>query len=119
MSPTGCSTSGGVSDLLQQFIQQQFLVASSSQQQQQQQINNNNTTRPYATVAPCQITTPTFTSTASTGTNILQQQQVQQNDLLSLVSQIAASVNTQNQRMSIQPLRTKPKNVNIYGFSII
>nr|CAD2201849.1 unnamed protein product [Meloidogyne enterolobii] len=119
MSPTGCSTSGGVSDLLQQSIQQQFLVASSSQQQQQQQINNNNTTRPYATVAPCQITTPTFTSTASTGTNILQQQQVHKNDLLSLVSQIAASVNTQNQRMSIQPLRTKPKNVNIYGHLLL
>nr|CAD2196450.1 unnamed protein product [Meloidogyne enterolobii] len=116
MSPTGCSTSGGVSDLLQQSIQQQFLVASSSQQQQQQQINNNNTTRPYATVAPCQITTPTFTSTASTGTNILQQQQVQQNDLLSLVSQIAASVNTQNQRMSIQPLRTKPKNAPSFAY---
>nr|CAD2186684.1 unnamed protein product [Meloidogyne enterolobii]CAD2196407.1 unnamed protein product [Meloidogyne enterolobii] len=116
MSPTGCSTSGGVSDLLQQSIQQQFLVASSSQQQQQQQINNNNTTRPYATVAPCQITTPTFTSTASTGTNILQQQQVQQNDLLSLVSQIAASVNTQNQRMAIQPLRTKPKNAPSFAY---
>ncbi|CAK5026920.1 unnamed protein product [Meloidogyne enterolobii] len=115
MSPTGCSTSGGVSDLLQQSIQQQFLVSSSSQQQQQQ-INNNNTTRPYATVAPCQITTPTFTSTASTGTNILQQQQVQQNDLLSLVSQIAASVNTQNQRMSIQPLRTKPKNAPSFAY---
>uniref|UniRef100_A0A915NU29 Zinc finger CCCH domain-containing protein 14 n=2 Tax=Meloidogyne TaxID=189290 RepID=A0A915NU29_9BILA len=115
MSPTGCSTSGGVSDLLQQSIQQQFLVASSSQQQQQQ-INNNNTTRPYATVAPCQITTPTFTSTASTGTNILQQQQVQQNDLLSLVSQIAASVNTQNQRMAIQPLRTKPKNAPSFAY---
>ncbi|CAK5023455.1 unnamed protein product [Meloidogyne enterolobii] len=115
MSPTGCSTNGGVSDLLQQSIQQQFLVSSSSQQQQQQ-INNNNTTRPYATVAPCHITTPTFTSTASTGTNILQQQQVQQNDLLSLVSQIAASVNTQNQRMAIQPLRTKPKNAPSFAY---
>lgn len=104
MSPTGCSN-GGVSDLLQQSIQQQFLVSS-----QQQQININNTTRPYATVAPCQITTPTFTATASTGTNI--SQQVQQNDIMSLVSQMAASVNTQNQRISIQPVQTKLKLKN-------
>ena len=98
MSPT---TTGCVSDLLQQSFKQQILASSSSQQQHQP---NNNTTRPYATVAPCQITTPTFTATAST---VTMAQQVQQNTIMSLVSQIAASVNTQNQRMSIQPVYKK------------
>ncbi|KAF7638398.1 hypothetical protein Mgra_00002079 [Meloidogyne graminicola] len=88
------SPNGGVSDLLQQSIQQQFLSSSTSQQQQQ---SNNNTTRPYAAVAPCQITTPTFTATTITGTMA---QQVQQTTVMSLVSQIAASVvNTQEQRI--------------------